>query len=290
MYRTASGIGSCLVILLLLTGLHACGADAPSGEQDATCIPDCTGRECGDDGCGGSCGTCDDGNPCTDDLCGGMTCVVPLANTAPCDDANICTAGDTCGDKACHSGSPALCTGIDIELTWESPEDPIPNDRGVMAGTDLDLHLTHPNASQEDLDGDGNADPWFDPDWDCWWFYPVQNWGSISSNDDNAVLDREGKDGFCQEIVRIDKPEDGKTYAIGVNYWDDHGFGSALATVRVYVGGVLKYTAEDVALIRHDFWWVGTIDWHSGSVLGKTTAEGGRWVTHDYHHPLFYQP
>ena len=46
--------------------------DAVVQEQ---CTPDCTDKNCGDDGCGGSCGTCDSGfkceaNSCVEDLCG----------------------------------------------------------------------------------------------------------------------------------------------------------------------------------------------------------------------------
>jgi len=33
------------------------------------CTPNCDCAECGDDGCGGSCGECDDGNDCTVNLC-----------------------------------------------------------------------------------------------------------------------------------------------------------------------------------------------------------------------------
>ncbi len=33
------------------------------------CLPFCIGKECGDDGCGGSCGTCDDGLACTNGIC-----------------------------------------------------------------------------------------------------------------------------------------------------------------------------------------------------------------------------
>ncbi len=34
------------------------------GEVEATCVPDCFGKECGSDGCGGTCGKCDDGWAC----------------------------------------------------------------------------------------------------------------------------------------------------------------------------------------------------------------------------------
>jgi hypothetical protein len=34
------------------------------------CQWDCTNKECGNDGCGGSCGTCDPGQSCKDGKCG----------------------------------------------------------------------------------------------------------------------------------------------------------------------------------------------------------------------------
>lgn len=43
---------------------HVCLAD-----QTCLCIPDCVGRECGDDGCGNECGTCDEPLVCISGLC-----------------------------------------------------------------------------------------------------------------------------------------------------------------------------------------------------------------------------
>ena len=60
-------------------GFDGCGGscgDCP-GPQNACvnfkciCQPDCDGKECGPDGCEASCGECDDGNSCTVDACGG---------------------------------------------------------------------------------------------------------------------------------------------------------------------------------------------------------------------------
>ena len=65
-------------------GFYNCGFEGadPSGEHplacDGGCLPDCTDKECGDDGCGGSCGACGDGEVCS---AGGM-----------------CVADDECGD------------------------------------------------------------------------------------------------------------------------------------------------------------------------------------------------
>ena len=201
---------------------------------------------------------------------------------------------DEYGRKSCFSAETVVFVvpdeAIHVELLWTSPGDPNPDDEGPMAGTDLDLHFAHPNASQEDLDGDGKKDPWFDPTWDTFWFYPLQNWGSVSSNDDNPSLDRDDVDGNGPENINLDVPEDGKSYAFGINYWDDHGFGSAFATVRVYIYAQLVFEVKDVVMYNHDMWWVGNIEWPSGQVKSKMAANGGYWLTHDYHHPLFYQP
>ncbi len=72
------------------------------------CIPDCAGRQCGDDGCSGNCGTCDDGNGCTNDACGLADQCVFTNNSAPCNDHNACTGGDVCAGGAC-GGTAVVC-------------------------------------------------------------------------------------------------------------------------------------------------------------------------------------
>ena len=39
-----------------------------------TCEPDCDGKECGENGCGGFCGTCADGLACSNYLCSAGKC------------------------------------------------------------------------------------------------------------------------------------------------------------------------------------------------------------------------
>ncbi len=81
------------------------------------CTPDCTGRSCGDDGCGGSCGGCTGGLTCNASgtcACAGMTCGGSCVDTSS-DESNCGACGTTCdvGD-ACIGGtcrcSPS-CTG-----------------------------------------------------------------------------------------------------------------------------------------------------------------------------------
>ena len=49
-------------------GENCCAADEVCA-QGACCRPNCEGRTCGDDGCGGSCGTCQGGSHCQEGLC-----------------------------------------------------------------------------------------------------------------------------------------------------------------------------------------------------------------------------
>ena len=74
--------------------------------QCGNCVPDCSGCECGDDGCGGSCGTCPNGETCnSNQLC------VECQTAADCA-SGIC-ANEVCVDCAedadCPSGT--ICDG-----------------------------------------------------------------------------------------------------------------------------------------------------------------------------------
>ena len=80
-----------LCACLLVLGAGTKGTCDPEPEE---CLPTCADRACGGDGCGGSCGSCDDGDACTADVCDetdGRCAHVPIA----CDDGDPCTT-DTC--------------------------------------------------------------------------------------------------------------------------------------------------------------------------------------------------
>jgi len=61
-----------------------------------TCTPSCFGKECGSNGCGGTCGTCDPGTTC--DAVNG-NCVRDLE----------CTSDNDCPDGRCHNGACVEC-------------------------------------------------------------------------------------------------------------------------------------------------------------------------------------
>ncbi|MDD5193465.1 MAG: hypothetical protein PHF67_02660 [Candidatus Nanoarchaeia archaeon] len=99
--------GSCSV----LGSTNICNGVGMQVCSSCACTPDCTGKVCGDDGCGGSCGSCDDGIACTTDSCdpATSTCLHPLTG---CDDSNLCTT-DTCNADGTCSNTAINCDDSD---------------------------------------------------------------------------------------------------------------------------------------------------------------------------------
>ena len=100
-------------------GFYDCGQldGDPSGafpidcDKDVPCVPDCTGKDCGDDGCGLSCGTCDanyfcDGN----DQCAICTCMGKECGDDGCGGScGTCTEGYSCQGGTCVGGGTGAC-------------------------------------------------------------------------------------------------------------------------------------------------------------------------------------
>ena len=94
------------------------------------CYPECFGKECGDDGCGGDCGACDDGNPCTSGECEQAVFMCQYTTIpdcclldAQCTDEDPCTV-DSCTDNVCWNTdmccqSHGDCTDMDDECTHD---------------------------------------------------------------------------------------------------------------------------------------------------------------------------
>jgi hypothetical protein len=181
--------------------------------------------------------------------------------------------------------------GIHIELVWDTPNDSDQTDEGQEAGADLDLHVKHPDALGPDIDKDGKPDGWFDQPYDCFWFNPTPNWGSLDPDaGDDPEMTRDDTDGAGPENVDLALPEDGLTYRVGVHYWHDHKFGPSYATVRIYIGTALAYEAKDVKLVNHDMWDVCTIEWPSGKITPTPGVGTSRKITPNYENPFFFQP
>ncbi|MGB0591067.1 MAG: choice-of-anchor D domain-containing protein [Myxococcota bacterium] len=174
---------------------------------------------------------------------------------------------DDVGNVACVPASTVVrvapTTALYVELTWVTPGDEDPTDQGLAVGTDLDLHVAHPNASGPDLDGDNEPEHWFDPVWDCYWFNPSPDWGPFQPpTDDDPHLTIEDIDGAGPEAITLDLPEIDVTYRIAVHSWQDHGMGPSVATVRVYLLGDKIFESQPVTLNALDLWEVAEITWH----------------------------
>ena len=82
---------------------------ADTSSTGPTCS--CTGKDCGDDGCGNSCGTCLEGQTCDSGLCTGSACGCEGIECGP--DAcgttcGTCELGQTCDAGQCI-GTPCSC-------------------------------------------------------------------------------------------------------------------------------------------------------------------------------------
>ncbi|MEZ4265452.1 MAG: lamin tail domain-containing protein, partial [Myxococcota bacterium] len=96
---TCFGFGDCCANIC-----EFCPDQAP-GNECGVCVIDCAGKECGDDGCGGVCGSCDAGDVCTDaqvcetpdDSCEGDCGTFFGSSACNCDESCF-TFGDCCAD------------------------------------------------------------------------------------------------------------------------------------------------------------------------------------------------
>ncbi len=164
---------------------------------------------------------------------------------------------------------------IHVELLWNTPGDPDQSDTGgaagFSAGSDVDLHFLHPRANGQ----------YFDWTYDCNWESPTQEWGFFGPSD-NPRLDRDDTDGAGPENLNVAVPEQNVRFQVGSHYWNDWSYGFSLATVRVYIYGILRDQWSDVRIVNGDMWDSHYIDWPSGVVTRITGAGGGPRITAQY--------
>lgn len=120
-YKTCVQQSGCWKWSLLTFGCNANEVCAPSADNECVCIPNCTGKDCGADGCGGSCGTCPVGTACQNES--QCVCNIPI-NDPVCDldsgttYANECEAmlaGATNLDKGACPTCFDLCTADELQ-------------------------------------------------------------------------------------------------------------------------------------------------------------------------------
>jgi len=106
------------------------GSDTQN-DLEIPCVPDCGGMECGDNGCGGSCGDCKEHQACED---------------------GHCVDQEFCGDRVCnHDETCETCAydcGCPVGETCDAGKCCVPGTAGCV------------KASGEDWDGDGVPNQW----------------------------------------------------------------------------------------------------------------------------------
>jgi hypothetical protein len=108
----------------------ATGPTAPTGNGlGPQCTPDCSRAACGDDGCGGSCGTCSDDTSCT-----GGVCIAESAPRSWSCDAEWYGAEDGC-DCECGAYDPDCVEDVDTVFNCEDFESPVCSPHGTCSGT-----------------------------------------------------------------------------------------------------------------------------------------------------------
>jgi hypothetical protein len=108
----AIGRGGALAVGALLLGTLVFGRGATTCSPipiEPSCVPDCAGRACGDDGCGGTCGACAAPDAC--DLASGeCVCECPPEADPLCGRDGVSYAGPC--ELACATGD-AACVAAD---------------------------------------------------------------------------------------------------------------------------------------------------------------------------------
>ena len=124
----------------------------PEVQVELVCVPDCSNADCGDDGCGGTCGQCEfgfecqeglcicttgcDGDSCPEDGCAaGLvcndavdegTCLEPAPAGEPCADDDHCQEDLVCNPESefcCHTDELEMCNGEDDDCDEEIDEE-----------------------------------------------------------------------------------------------------------------------------------------------------------------------
>lgn len=164
-------------------------------------------------------------------------------------------------DATCDASVTAQPTsGLRIELYWNPPDRSCDTYDGPDCdGSDLDLHLLHPDAPA-----------WFDLPLDCYYATcrgEPAAW-TPEGPDDDPLLPLDDVEGFGPENINIEAPMEGFVYEVGVHYFaSDRPRLIAEAHVNIYCGASDMdpvYSSGPVELMPpteedRDFWRVASV-------------------------------
>jgi hypothetical protein len=169
------------------------------------------------------------------------------------DDVGFSAPSDVCTQPAATIFIDSLPDGdILVELSWTTPLD---NNETDAIGTDVDLHLTHPNAIS-----------WNTSPYDCFYANPTPDWGR-SGPEGNPSLDIDDTNGAGPETIKFNDPEftdqNGISgpYRVGVHYYSDSLLGASDASIKVYLQGRLAGEWIHTLNSTNNFWETAGIIW-----------------------------
>ena len=94
----------------------------PAAGSGCDCTPSCSGKTCGDNGCGGSCGSCASGTTCS-----GGSCVATCAPSC---------AGKACGSDGCGGSCGSCAAGTTCSAAGSCTSSCTPSCAGKSCGSD----------------------------------------------------------------------------------------------------------------------------------------------------------
>ena len=147
-----------------------------------------------------------------------------------------------------------------VQLTWDTPGDP---DQADSEGTDLDVHLRHPQGAG-----------WSVAPFDCYFANVTPDWGPAGAAG-NPSLDIDDTNGAGPENISLMRPEEtaalGGPYRVGVLYYRSTNFvagtsfGPSTAMVRIFFGGLVAAEYQQALVADNQFWQVANIHWEAGA-------------------------
>lgn len=160
------------------------------------------------------------------------------------------TVEDDSGFQSCQQAEVEVIVipdqNIHIELTWTNPDDP---DETDSQGSDVDVHLVKMGPGQ-----------WFESPYSIFYLNPNSEEDPIWDPEDPS-LDIDVQDGMGPENITMSSPDHCQWYAVGVHYFAEM-WGTAYATIRIYINGSLRYERPFYPLEQSgNFWDAARIHW-----------------------------
>jgi hypothetical protein len=183
------------------------------------------------------------------------------------DDQGFSAPSNDCPQSAATVYINALPEGaVHVELTWHTPSDV---DETDLDGTDVDLHLLHPNSGGW---ANGLSNLSGETLYDCYYANTNPEWGPAGP-DGNPSLDIDDTNGAGPENITIDTPEitNNGYYRVGVHYYSSgdsffgEDYGPSDSTIRIYLQGVIAGEWTQRLNFTGNFWDVAGIEWGANS-------------------------